>query len=706
MSSNNYIKNIVVFVTCLLISFLTNALFAQEIPPEPVVPPVVEQQLENLTETNEDAETEDDSYLQELAHFIEAPINLNYADEGQLQELKLVSPIQISNFLSYRNLLGNFISIYELQAIPGWNLELLKKIRPYVTVAAKIAVFNTLGSRLKNGDRSVLIRTSQVLETSKGYKLNSSTANNYYSGSPQKLLVRYKYIFKNLLQYGFTAEKDAGEQLFKGTQKSGFDFYSAHFFARNLGIIKSLAIGDFTVNMGQGLTQWQSLAFKKSADISNIKRQSDVLRPYNSAGEIAFNRGIGITLRKNNWETTGFASYRKLDANFVVDTVNFEDFVSSLQLSGYHRTNSELEDRHSQGQLTLGGNVGYSDDKFHVGVNAVHYTFDHAITKAALLYNKYALSGKSAGNYSVDYSYTYKNMHFFGEAASDQDLDKAFVNGLMISADSHIDMSFLYRNISKGYQSLYTNAFTESTYPTNESGFFSGITIRPIDVLRIDAYADFYHFPWLKFRVDAPSSGSEYMVQLTYTPNKQVQAYVRYRTEKKGINYNPDELPLNPVIVKPKQDLRTQFSYKINSAFTFRSRVEILWFDKRALPNNLTGEPQSSQNGFLIYTDILYKPLLKPFSGNIRLQYFETDGYDSRLYAYENDVLYSYSIPVFYDKGYRYYINVNYDLTRKLALWAKFAQTIYPDKNGVGSGLDFIQGNRKSEVKLQMIYSF
>src|ERR1035437_4864743 len=135
---------------------------------------------------------------------------------------------------------------------------------------------------LKNGERTVLARITQVLEKSKGYLLDGSTANNFYPGSPQKIFVRYKYSYKNLLQYGITAEKDAGEQFFKGAQKSGFDFYSTHFFAKNIGIIKSLALGDFIVNLGQGLTQWMGLAFKKSSDVLNIKRQEDVLRPYNS----------------------------------------------------------------------------------------------------------------------------------------------------------------------------------------------------------------------------------------------------------------------------------------------------------------------------------------------------------------------------------------------------------------------------------------
>jgi Helix-hairpin-helix motif len=682
----------------MLITVYSMPVVAQVSPPDRTEPPpIVQQELENLTEASDDVVTEDDAYLQELNHFIKEPLNLNTADEGELQELKLLSPLQISNLLSYRKLLGNFINIYELQAVPGWDVGLIRRIRLYVSVTNSVEVFNSLATRLKHGQNTLLLRTSQVLERSRGYLLDSSVATNFYPGSPQKILLRYKYTFKNLVQYGITAEKDAGEQFFKGAQRDGFDFYSAHFFARNLGLIKSLAIGDFTVNLGQGLTQWQGLAFKKSVDVLNIKRQSDVLRPYNSAGEVAFNRGAGITLQRNRWEATAFASYRRLDANFNVDTVNFEDYVSSLQNSGYHRTASEVADKNSQSQLSFGGNLNYSTSRFHIGINGVHYHFGLPVTKADYLYNSYALSGKTSGNYSMDYSYTYKNLHFFGEAATDENMDKAFIDGLLISVDSHVDMSFLYRKISRGYQSLYSSAFTENTYPTNESGFYSGISISPVDYLRFDAYADFFRFPWLKYRVDAPSYGHDYLLQLSYRPNKQVEVYSRYHTQSKSINVNPFELTLNPVVPQPKQDVRTQFSCKVTPVFTLRSRVELTWFDTHGF---------APEHGFLSYVDLLYKPLLKPVSGTVRLQYFESDGYNSRLYAYEDDVLYSYSIPVFYDKGYRYYVNVQYDINRKLSLWARFAQTVYRGKTTIGSGLDLIHGNTRSEVKVQAIYSF
>ena len=675
--------------------FLLPDLLSAQLPEIPTV--TGEQQLEAITESNDDAETEDDSFLQSMQHFLKDPVNLNTADAALLKELVIVSPMQIQNLIAYRNLLGNFINMYELQAVPGWSIGLINRLRSIITISSKIEIASSMSERLSGGNRSMLIRVSQVMEQSKGYRLNETAAPNFYPGSPQKLFVRYKYQYKNILQYGILAEKDAGEEFFKGTQKKGFDFYSAHIFVHNLGIIKQLALGDFTVNMGQGLIQWQSLAFRKSANITGIKRQLSVLRPYNSAGEIYFHRGAGITIGKNNWEATFFASYKKVDANFVADTINNDNFITSLQTSGLHRTKNERYNKGVQQQLTFGENFGYTKNNFHIGFNAIQYHFQLPIFKAVVPYNIYALTGNKLGNYSIDYSYTFKNIHFFGEAAVSNNFAKAFVNGLLISVDANVDMSFLYRNISKKYQSLYSNAFTENTIPNNEIGMFGGISMRPNDFWRIDAYADLYKFPWLKYLTDAPSVGADYLLQTTYKPNKQLEIYLRYHTESKSKNFNPDILPFSPVVSKPKQNLRAQVSYKINSAITFRNRVEMVCFDKKG---------QDAQNGFLSFVDIIYKSMLKKYSIVVRLQYFETGGYDSRLYAYENDVLYSYSIPVFYDKGFRYYFNFNYDLNKKFTVWLRWAQTIYQDKKNIGSGLDEIPGNKKSEIKIQLQYRF
>jgi hypothetical protein len=576
-----------------------------------------------------------------------------------------------------------------LQAIPSWDIYTIKKILPFITLAASISIKDVFKTRFKGGDHSLLFRFSQVLERSKGF--DKTTSGTKYLGSPQRFFFRYRYLYKNLLQYGIVGDKDAGEQFFKGAQNKGFDFYSFHLFARKVGAIQSLAIGDFTVNMGQGLIQWQSLAFRKSVDVLGLKRQSPVLRPYNSAGEFNFHRGAGITVQKGNFEVTAFASYRKLSANFVADTVNNEEFISSFLNSGYHRTESEIADRNKLRQLAFGGNIKYKAANWHAGINAINFNFSSPVQKRPEPYNIYAISGKSWGNYSVDYSYTYRNLHFFGEAAVDKNFSKALLNGLLISVDPRVDLSFLHRKIDQQYQAVNGNAYTENTYPTNENGFFTGISIRPFTGWRFDGYVDVFKFPWLKYLIDAPSSGKDFLAQITYTPNKQLEIYTRYRTETKQGNQSNNNTATNYLVNLPRQNWRTQINFRIDPSFSIRSRVELLWYAKKTV---------NAENGFLSFFDFMYKPMHKKYNANIRLQYFETDGYNSRLYAYENDVLYYYAIPVFFNKGWKYYLNISYDLSPKISFWLKWAQTIYNNVETIGSGLDEIPGTLKSELRI------
>ncbi len=654
------------------------------------IPVSTEQQLENLSDQTE-SETEDDMYLQDLERLRRYPLNLNTAEPDELRQLRILTALQIESLLRYRNLLGRFVSIYELQAIPYWDPVTIRQILPFITVAVPVSIREEAGKRFREGDHQLLLRVSQVLEKSRGF--DESAGGTKYAGSPQRVFFRYRYNYRNLLQYGLAADKDAGEQFFKGAQNKGFDFYSVHFFARKIGIIQSLALGDFTVNMGQGLIHWQSLAFKKSVDVLGIKRQSAVLRPYSSAGEFYFHRGAGITIRKGRVESTVFGSVRKLSANFVADTVSNEDFISSILNSGYHRTPSEIADRNNLRQTAVGGNVIYRGQNWQVGLNGIYHHFSLPVQKRDEPYNLYAVSGDHWYNLSLDYSYTYKNLHLFGEAAVDPQNHTAFINGALISVDPRVDLSFVQRTISAGYQSVNGNAFTENTYPTNETGFFAGISIKPAIGWRIDAYADLFRFPWLKYLVDAPSHGRDFMAQLTYTPNRQVEIYTRFRNETKQTNQPGNTTVTNFLVDIPRQNWRTQVSYKISTAVTLRNRLELMWYDRKG-PNR--------ESGFLSYLDVIFKPLQNPFSGVMRLQYFETDGYNSRIYAYENDVLYSYSIPPFFDKGFRYYLTLNYDLGKKISVWLRLARTAYLNRETVGSGLDEIPGNSRTEGKIQV----
>jgi hypothetical protein len=649
------------------------------------VPVKTQQQLENLADATEDEDRQDDSYLLQLDHWRKHPVNLNTATTDELQLLRVLTDLQIYNLVRYRALLGKFIDICELQAVPAWDIATIHKVLPYITVGPAKTVKENFVSRFNGGDRSLLFRISRILEKSKGY---ITPLANHYLGDRNHLLLRYRYQYKNLLQYGFTADKDAGEQFFKGAQAKGFDFYSVHFFARQLGKIKALALGDYVVNLGQGLIQWQSLGFGKSPDVVSNKRQSSVLLPYRSPGEYNFNRGAGITAQLNKMEVTAFVSYKKFSGN-IVDTGHA---FSSFLTSGYNRTPLEIADKNSMTDFSVGGNANYQSPGLKLGINAVAHQFSKPLQKGDEPYNYYAFNGTNLWNASMDYSFTHKNFHVFGEAAMDKEFNRAFVNGALISVDPKVDLSFLHRRIQKEYQSLFGNAFTENVLPANETGTYAGIIIRPVRRWTFNTYADFFNFPWLRYRVDAPGGGREYLVQAEYQPDKQSQFYVLYRNRNKSLNENNGVT--NYPLERLKQNLRVHIEKQIHPAFKMKARTEIVWYDRNA---------KDAEQGFLCFTEGTYK--IRKLQTNLRLQYFETNGYNSRIYAYERDVLYSFSIPAFFDKGFRYYLNLNYDVNRHLTCWFRWAQTIYKNKETIGSGLDEIQGNKRTEVKLQLLFS-
>lgn len=675
----------------LVFVFFPSASFAQ------TVPDPVEQSLESSVEKNGEETEADESFPLQLQLFRKHPLSLNTATPDDLRELGLLTPVQVDQLISYRDQLGPFISLDELQAIPGWDPVTARKVRPYLTVSYAPAGRASIRKMIMHAEQSILLRGGQVLEKASGYHKPDSSASSYYPGSGQKWLLRYSGNYKRRLQWGILAEKDAGEQFFKGRQRMGFDFYSFHVLIRDLGHIKTLVIGDYTVNLGQGLVQWQGLGFTKSADAMAIKREGDVFRAYRSAGEYNFHRGVAISIRKWKKEAGVFGSYKKTDANRAMDTLSGSNYITSLQTSGYHRTGSESADKGSVREFITGAYLKGRIGPFRLGAQFLTYRFSGEMRKPGYPYNKYGFQGRSLTNYSLDFGFTRQNLHWFGEIAGTGKGDMALVSGVMVSVAHTADISLLYRNISKGYQSFYSSAFTESSAPVNESGIYAGITLRPTADLRIDAFADIYRFPWLKYRVDKPSTGSEFFVQAFLKPSKQWELYTRYRRRSGLINDNPAELTLSPVMPEIRKNWRMQIQYKISPSMVMRSRTEWLWYNKPG---------ERPEEGFFISLDMLYKYPKKPLNAGIRLQYFETDGYNSRIYAFENDVLYYYSIPVFYDKGYRYYININYDFNKKLSAWLKWSQVVYPGKTLIGSGLDQIPGNRKSEIRLQVMAHF
>jgi hypothetical protein len=649
--------------------------------PAQELPQTLQVQAEEFTLANE-SEPEDDQWVLDMEDLLRHPINLRTAGIDELQRLRVLDAIQVQSFFQYVRTLGPPENIYELQAVPGWTPGLIRKILPYIRVGVT-EESDRLRQRFSEGRHELVTRTVISPEASNGF------LENKFAGGPLKFFARYRYQFQNLLQWGFTLEKDPGEKWLGGKQGIAFDFLSGHILIRKWKGIESLLLGDFTVNQGQGLTQWQSISFGRGAEIAQLRRQGTAFRPYSSAGESQYMRGAAMTMRKGKWRTGIFISKKKMDANISVDIQTGERKITSLQTSGLHRTENELSDRRSAGLFSAGGHVQFLREQGAAGLNFVYHHIDKPFQRNPEPYNIFYWSGRNSGNLGIDFYHTWRNMHVFGELATDLRLNKAFVGGTMIHLDRKVDAGIVVRCLSRHYASLYGNVFSSSTQPHNEVGAYLSLTARPANGWKIDFFADLYCFPWLRYRVDKPSVGREFSLQGQYQPTKKFSMLTRFRY--KATEGNSDGiLPTHEVSEQQQLNWRSHFSFMAVNGIEVRVRFE----QNYLLPGR--------EEGFLFYTDWIIRPLGRKWGGSVRFAVFETGGYDSRIYAFESNVLYGFAIPAFSGRGHRYYFNADLDISRNLKAWVRWAFTQFRDRNSIGSGVDEIPGSQRSDLTLQL----
>ena len=683
----------------ILIAFSCKVVFGQVT--DPKNDNFLEKKIENIAE-NSSEDIDYTNIFENLTFFQEHPLDLNFAKADELQALIMLSDFQINSLIQYRQKFGKLLSIYELQAVPGFDLALIYQLLPYVKVERDLNRLNiSFKEMIKRSSQEIFFRVSQVIEEQKGFSPIAAqdlidNPNARYLGSPQRLFTRYRLRYGNYLSAGFTAEKDAGEEFFKGSQKQGFDFMTGHLAIQNIGKLKSLNIGDYQAQFGQGLTFWSGFGFGKTADAMNIKRTGQGLRPYTSVNENLFLRGIATSWTLGNFELTGFFSNKKANTNAAsVDSLSQDlQAFSNFNFSGFHRTPGELTDKGNIREQVFGGHVAYKLRTLNIGFTGVRYDYSAPLTRTESLYNKYEFQGKSNTNIGLDYNWIYRNFNFFGEVSRSANGGLATTHGLIASLDPKLSLSVLYRNFAKDYQTIYSASIAEGSRSINEKGILIGLIAKPAKFLSISAFFDRWSYPWLRYLVDAPSVGKDALAQINYTPSKTVDAYLRFRDRNRARNVTSvEDLDIEFPIAQRQRNIRFDIGYKISPSFKFRNRIEYVIFD----------QPNARQEvGFLIMQDITYKPLSKPVSFSFRYALFDTDGFNSRIYAYESDVLYSFSIPAYFYKGSRTYLTLEYNLTRKIDIWFRYAQFYYTNRTETGSGLTETQGPLRSDFRIQV----
>lgn len=654
--------------------------------------------FEQYTAESED-EIDYDTFYEELMSCVQNPINLNRTSREELQRLPFLSDIQIESIQAHIYKFGKLQTIFELQLIEGLDMTDIRRMLPFVLVGDADDSSKKIYWRdvLKYGKNELFFRLDKGVETKEGYQFlpeedvaAAETNSKNYLGNALYNSMKYRFHFKDRILVGVTTEKDAGEQ-FVGKKNVGYDFYSAYAQANNICKFKTLVVGDFRANFGQGLVLRPEFGMGKSSYVLNVSPRNSGLKKYSSTDEFNFFRGVGTTLRIGLFDVTAFYSNKMIDG----DTLN--GIFSSMYKTGLHRTESELSKKHTINQQVMGGNATFTHSNFQLGFTAVHTILDNKLMPDKSTYNYFYFSGSQQTTAGFNYRLRWYKINFFGETGTTDNGALATLNGFTFSPLSQVSLVALHRYYSPQYDTFYATAFSETSRINNENGLYLGAEIRPFRKWKIATYIDSYRFAWPRYGIDAPSIGRDYLLQVDFAPQRIISMFWRLKFEEKQSNITVEESVMPVVTPLQKTSLRYNLNYYVGK-FSFKNVVE---------GNLVKQDAEDWTYGVIASQDVSYSFSNIPLKVDVRFQFFDALNYENRLYSYEKDVLYAFSIHMYYGLGSRYYLNLKYEISNRLSLWYKIAQTVYADdRESLSTGNETILGNRKTDMRMLLKWDF
>lgn len=685
MNFKNYIP---VILSVIFMTWPVNT-YAQKI--------TIEEELAGEYMENNYPESEIEHMIEMLSDLRENPVNLNSCTKDELSSIFFITEFQAMSIVAYRNEKKQFMSKYELEFVTGFNRELAFRIYPYVYAGKKNERNQSIRTGyLQNGRQMVLTRAQSIFERQNGYRyMNDSTTETAYPGNPLKVNFKYSYKLRNKVIFGFTFEKDQGESTGKHNPML-FDFSSAHLLIRPGKFIQTITIGDFKANFGEGLITGVGFTKSKFYSIETSGNYRNGLVKYSSCNENHFFRGAGIEFGSPRARVTLFGSSKKIDANteFRLVNDNLKQGITSFPSSGLHRTIHELENKDAVKEQLGGISFNYSSNQIIAGITGVGGEYNLPVFLSGTPSDIFNFKSSEFFAVSMHYRVNHGPFYGFGETAIDQQLKMAHLHGLSYYITSNCGLSIIYRNYEKGFHAPYGNGFGNTGKNSNEKGLFAGLFFTSSAKFKINAFTDRFSHEWLKYDCHSPSRGTEYHLRVDYYPTGNLTTYLRYRYKTDMENLTGAAGVLKVPGTRAKNDLRLHLMWSPNDKTRLSNRIEF---------SRVQNEKNITETGSLFYQDVTRSFMNNMFKLGLRYSVFHPGGFDTRIYMYENDLLYSFSVPAYYYPGSRFYLLISGKTKWNLDYWLKLGRTYYNDRESIGTGNEKSMGPSRTEIKIQII---
>ena len=625
--------------------------------------------------------------LEELSNRLQEPVNLNSATREQLEQFPFLSDIQIEHLLAYIYIHGQMETIYELQLVEELDRQTIQYLLPFVCIKA---INNEPTFRWKTmlkdagryGKNEVLTRLDIPFYKRKGYE-------HTYLGPSVYNSVKYTFRYRDQLYAGGVAEKDAGEPFAALHNRYGYDYYSFYLLLQNCGRLKLLAVGNYRLSFGQGLVMSTDYLMGKTIYASSFNNRSTGIKRHSSTDEYNYFRGVATTVAlTKRLSVSAFYSHRNMDG------VVTDGEITSVYKTGLHRSRKEADKKNLLTSQLTGGNVSYQQNHIRLGITGVYYVFNRPYEPELTGYSKYNIHGNHFYNLGIDYAYRWRRFSFQGETAIGKQ-GWASLNRLQYSPVQDIQFMLIHRFYSYDYWAMYAHSFGEGSTVQNEQGYYVGLETTPFSHWRFFVSFDLFSFPWKKYRINKPSRGTDGLIQATFTPRTNLSMYLKYRYKQKERDLTGSKGTLTLPIFH--HQLRYRLNYSLNDVFSSRTTLDY---------NHFHSQDRAATKGYQVTQMISSQLPWTRLFADVQGSYFCTDDYDSRVYVSEKGLLYTFYTPSFQGRGFRCAVRLRYELNKHWLFITKFGETIYLNRNEIGSGNDLIYGNKKADIQMQLRIKF
>jgi hypothetical protein len=592
-----------------------------------------------------------EGYQLRLDRFRKHPLDFNHARAEELAELGMLHALQIENWIRYRERFGPAPNWYVLQGVPGWDSLTVERIRPYIQFVAKSDWKNSF--RRGAGDHHFFLWRWSFL--------SPTALPRNVAGNAAQLLLRYQYQSVGGIEAGLLLEKDPGESLRRP------DFTSFHLLVQSPGRSTRWVLGDYTVQMGQGLIAWQGMSFASVSDVASVKKQGLFIRPYHSVGESRFMRGLAGSGSIRKWSWDGFISRHGQSA--VLYEVNpVGQVFRQVDESGYHRTVAERSRKGAVMEYSVGGRIGIRLQRDRLNLNFIARNWNRPMMRLHIpLYGDTSFL-QFLSNASMDYSITRGSWHGFGEFALDGWGHHALVLGSVLVLDHSVEASGHFRWVGRNFYSVDGEILQVQSGVRAEQGVRLQLRWRLDPWWTLDVYGDLFCIPNASFQSEVPAVGGSRGMRMQFQPNKKRLIYVRMQTMEREQNGSGRWLSTTRMV--------RQFSVRGHAQWDLDPRFQLAIRTERTLVGDGDSRPES---GFLNYAEVHYEPIGSRLQADFRLMWVQTDGWDSRVYAYERNVLYQVGFPAFSGNLVRGYLNLAWKWDRHATLWFRWSVQKYTD---------------------------